>query len=177
MHRIAVVAVSCMLLANAPLPSSPDLGQAEGRCRPGEAGPALLVDVVGLKDRRGLLKLEVYPSNDEDFLQDDNILVNAGKVFRRVEISVPTASQVSLCIRVPSAGAYSVSLLHDRDSDHKFSWSSDGVGFAGNPALGWSKPKAAAARAIAGSGPTRITVIMNYRRGLGMSPLPRGASR
>ena len=25
--------------------SSPELGKAEGRCRPGESGPALLVDV------------------------------------------------------------------------------------------------------------------------------------
>lgn len=177
MKLIAVVAVASMLLANAPVPSSLDLGQAEGRCRPGEAGPAFLVDVVGLKDRRGLLKLEVYPSNDDDFLQDDNILINAGRVFRRFEIAVPATPQVSLCIRVPAAEAYSVSLLHDRDSDHKFSWSRDGVGFAGNPRLGWSKPKAAAARTIVGNGPTRITIIMNYRRGLGMSPLPRGTSR
>jgi uncharacterized protein (DUF2141 family) len=159
-------------MANAPVASSPDLGQAEGRCRVGETGPALIVEVTGLKDRQGLLKLEVYPSNDEDFLQDDNVLVNAGKVFRRVELSVPAASTVSLCIRVPAAGPYSVALLHDRDSNRKFSWMSDGVGFAGNPPLGWNKPRAAATRVVAGSGLTRVRIVMNYRRGLGMSPIP-----
>lgn len=172
MRRIAIPLAGAMLVANAPAPSSPDLGRAEGRCRAGESGPALIVDVAGLKDRQGLLKLEVYPSNDDDFLQDDNVLVNAGKVFRRVELSVPAAPTVSLCIRVPAAGPYSVALLHDRDSNRKFSWMTDGVGFAGNPRLGWSKPKAAATRVIAGPGLTRIRITMNYRRGLGMSPLP-----
>jgi hypothetical protein len=36
-----------------PLASTPELGKAEGKCRPGESGPAFLVDVVGLKDRTG----------------------------------------------------------------------------------------------------------------------------
>ena len=36
-----------------------ELGKAEGRCRPGEPGPALLVSALGLKDRSGNLKLEV----------------------------------------------------------------------------------------------------------------------
>lgn len=151
--------------------TSPELGKAEGRCRANEPGPAFLVQVDGLKDRRGSLKLEVYPSNDEDFLQDDNILINAGKTFRRVEVPVPASGIPELCIRVPAAGTYSVTLLHDRDSNHKFGWRVDGIGFASNPRLGWSKPKAAKTRAVAGNGVTRINIVMNYQRGLGMSPL------
>lgn len=154
------------LLLAASLRSTPDLGKAEGQCRPGEDGPALLVEVTGLKDRRGLLKLELYPANDVDFLQDDNILVAAGKVFRRVEVSVPRASPVAMCIRAPAAGTYAVSLLHDRDSDRRFGLSVDGIGFGGNPKLGWSKPKAAAASVRVGSGPTRTRIVLNYRRGL-----------
>jgi len=148
------------------LPSTPDLGKAEGRCRSPENGPSFLVSVVGLKDRRGLLKLEVYPDNDDDFLADDNKLIAAGKVFRRVEEPVPQSGPVSLCIRVPGPGRYAVSLLHDRDGNRKFGLSSDGIGFAGNPRLGWSKPRADAASADAGSGPTPITIVMNYRHGL-----------
>ena len=154
-----------------PLPSTPDLGKAEGRCRAGEQGPALLVDVVGLKDRAGRLKLEVYPSNDADFLQDDNILIYHGKTFRRVEEDTPKSGAVSLCVRVPGPGAYSVMLLHDRNSDRKFQWSSDGVAFGGNPHLGWHKPKSAAARVNAGPGLTRISLVLNYFHGLGMSPI------
>lgn len=159
------------LAAAAPLPSSPDLGKAEGRCRANESGPAFLVNVKGLKDRQGTLKLEVYPANDSDFLADDNVLVGAGKTFRRVEVDVPNAGAPTLCVRLPAAGRYGVSVLHDRDGNRKFGWRVDGIGFAGNPKLGLSKPKASSASATAGSAPTRIDVVMNYRRGLGMRPL------
>jgi uncharacterized protein (DUF2141 family) len=168
-----------LILASAavPLPSSPDLGKAEGRCRPNEPGPALIVSVMGLKDRIGLLKLEVYPSTDADFLRDDNLLIDEGKVFRRVEETLPANGAIEMCVRVPGPGNYSVSLLHDRDSNHKFGWTVDGIGFAGNPKLGWSKPKAASARVVAGSGITRTTIVLNYRHGLGVAPLVKTSYR
>ena len=75
-------------------------------------------------------------------------------------------SPVELCIRTPGPGLYALSLLHDRDANHKFGLSIDGIGFAGNPHLGLFKPKAAAASAWSGTGPTRITIVLNYRRGL-----------
>jgi uncharacterized protein (DUF2141 family) len=168
---LAIAALLPLLAAAAPIPSTPDLGKAEGRCRANETGPAFLVGVNGLKDRRGMLKLEVYPANDKDFLADDNLLVAAGKTFRRVEVEVPRNGAPELCIRVPAAGRYAVSLLHDRDSNRKFGWRIDGIGFASNPRLGLGKPKASKASATAGSTPTRIEIVMNYQRGLGMRPL------
>lgn len=159
------------LLVAAAAPPHADVGKAEGRCRLNEAGPALMVRVEGLKDRHGNLKLEVYPANDRDFLADDFTLVSAGKVFRRVEAPVSASSRVELCIRVPGPGTYSVSLLHDRDGDRKFDWPNDGIGFAGNPKLGFSKPKAAAAAVTAGAGLTHLTIVLNYHHGLGMAPL------
>ncbi|MDR7156704.1 uncharacterized protein (DUF2141 family) [Sphingobium xenophagum] len=171
MKRLLVSVMGSPFLIAATIPSTPDLGTAEGRCRSHEPGPSFLVTVEGLKDRSGKLKLEVYPANDPDFLEDDNILISAGKTFRRVEQSVPASGPVRLCVRLPSAGSYAVSLLHDRDSNRKFSWRVDGIGFAGNPKLGWSKPPASDATAIARSGPTQIEIVMNYRRGFGMRPI------
>ncbi|MEZ5656359.1 MAG: DUF2141 domain-containing protein [Sphingobium sp.] len=153
------------------MPSTPDLGKREGQCRPDERGPAFLVTPVGIKDRRGTLKLEVYPANDDDFLNDDNLLLMAGKTFRRVEEPVPVSGPIRLCVRVPEAGRYAVSLLHDRNGDHKFKWTVDGIGFANNPRLGWSKPKASRASALAGDGITPISIVLNYRHGLGVAPL------
>jgi len=151
----------------APVQSSPELGKAEGRCRANEPGPALLVRIDGLKDHQGNLKLEVYPANDRDFLQDDNILINEGKVFRRVEQPVGGDNPVQLCVRIPGPGTYAVSVLHDRDGNRKFGLSVDGVGFSGNPRLGLSKPKAAKSSVVVtGNGLSRITVVMNYRTGL-----------
>ncbi|PZU09896.1 DUF2141 domain-containing protein [Sphingomonas sp.] len=153
-------------LLAAMLASSPDLGKAAGQCRADEEGPAFLVDVEGLKDRRGRLKLELYPADDRDFLADDNLLVAAGKPFARVELPVPAAGPVSLCIRAPMPGPYALSLLHDRDSDRKFSVSTDGIGFSNNPRLGWSKPRAAVVATYVGPHPTRLRIMLNYRRGL-----------
>ena len=153
--------------AFAHVPSSPTLGMAAGRCRAGESGPSFIVTATGLKDRGGTMKVELYPANDSDFLQDDNILINTGKAFRRVVIDVPSTGPVQLCIRAPGPGTWALSLLHDRDGNRKFSLSIDGVGFPGNPAsLGPSKPKVAFAHAVAGNGPTPVTIRVMYRRGL-----------
>ncbi|MCU6453410.1 DUF2141 domain-containing protein [Sphingomonas sp. A2-49] len=157
-------------MVTAQVVSNLELGKVAAACRPGEPGPAFLVDVVGLRDRTGLLKLEVYPPTDEDFLADDSHLIAAGKPFRRVETAAPTAGSVRLCVRLPRAGRYAVSLLHDRNRDHRFNLSLDGIGFAGNPRLGWSKPKAAAASAEAGGGLTPLRIVVNYRHGLAMRP-------
>lgn len=170
MMRLGLLAAALMLSA-ATIPSSPDLGKKEGQCRPNERGPSLLVSAAGLKDRQGNLKLEVYPADDEDFLADDNVLLGAGKVFRRIEVPVPPSGPVELCIRVPKPGIYAASLLHDRDGNRKFGWRIDGIGFSSNPKLGWSKPKAAKVAFTAGSGTTRLSILMNYRSGLGVAPL------
>ncbi|GEN99834.1 hypothetical protein NSE01_16670 [Novosphingobium sediminis] len=163
-----------LLVAAAPIPSTPDLGKAEGQCRPGENGPAFLVDLIGLKDRAGRVKVEVYPANDADFLADDNVLVMAGKTFRRVEVAVPAEPTPRVCIRLPGPGTYAVTVLHDRNADRKFSLSHDGIGFSGNPRLGWSKPKANAVAVNAGGSLTTLRVVMNYRTGLfSFGPLKR----
>lgn len=148
------------------LPSTPDLGTVEGRCRANESGPSFLITLEGLKDRHGLVKVELYPNNDDDFLEDDNKLVAAGKTFRRVEMAVPQSGPVVLCIRAPAAGTYTLSILHDRDSNRKFGLSSDGLGFTTLAKLGLSKPKARVSPATTGNSPTRVTVTMQYRRGL-----------
>lgn len=165
--RIIAAPLLVFALTGAKLLSTPSLGQAEGRCRADETGPALMINVVGLKDRGGTMKAELYPANDQDFLADDNVLISAGKTFRRVVIDVPASGNVQMCIRAPAAGTYGLSLLHDRDGNRKFGLSIDGVGFGSNPkSLGPFKPKIAVGRVVAGSGLTPITVRLMYRRGL-----------
>lgn len=158
------------MIATTMIASTPALGKAEGACRNPENGPAFLVEAIGLKDRQGLLRLELYPATDGDFLADDNVLIEAGKPFARVDMPVPHAGPVRLCIRAPRPGTYALSLLHDRNANLKFDLSSDGIGFPGNPKLGWSKPKAQQASVTVGTGSARIDIRLNYRHGLFMRP-------
>ena len=48
----------------------------------------------------------------------------------------------------------------------RFGAMTDGIGFPGDPRLGWSKPKAADASFAAGHGVTVLRVTLNYWRGL-----------
>lgn len=165
--------MALLLIAAAPVKPDPSLGKSEAACRANEAGPALIVAVTGLKDRKGLVRAELYPANDSDFLADDAVLINAQKLFRRVDLDLPASGPVTLCLRLPGAGRYSLSVLHDRNRNLKWDKLSDGLGFGGNPKLGWSKPKAAAASVFVGPGPTRTEVVMNYLSGLKYRPQER----
>lgn len=171
--KAATSLFSLLLIAAAPVVPNPSLGKAEATCRPNEAGPALIVGITGLKDRKGLIRAELYPDNDGDFLADDAVLVNAHKLFRRVDLNLPASGPVTLCLRVPGPGRYSLSVLHDRNRNLKWDKLSDGLGFGGNPRLGWTKPKAASASVLVGAGPTRTEIVMNYLSGLKYRPLER----
>ncbi len=170
---LSLLPLAAVLAGNAPVPSSPSLGTEEARCRANEPGPALLIEVQGLRDRQGRVRAELYPATDDGFLADDNVLVNSGRVFRRVEVSIPATGAVVLCMRIPAAGRYTLSLMHDRNSDRRFSVWSDGIGFPNNPRLGRSRPPASAATFTAGAGVTRVPIVMNYLQGLSMRPLRR----
>jgi uncharacterized protein (DUF2141 family) len=151
----------------------PSLSHAEmiGGCAISTTTPTLIITVIGLKDRKGRLRAELYPDNDTDFLADNDGLVKAGKPFRRVDLELARTAGTTLCMNTPPPGTYAFSLLHDRNLNLKFDVFSDGVGFAGNPSLGRSKPKAAQARIRLMPGANRLTIVLNYLRGFSFRPL------
>lgn len=132
-----------------------------------QAGPAIRVNVTGLKDRTGRLKLELYPANDDDFLKDDRDLVKQGKVFRRVWADTPPSGTVSLCIRAPRPGRYALLFTHDRDGRNKFDFWKDGAGFPSNQRLGRSRPNLSQAVIEVGNGVTTTNIRAQYLKGLG----------
>ena len=133
----------------------------------GNRGPAVLVHVQGLKDRKGNLKLELYPANEDDFLKDDRDLLKEGKTFRRIQTPTPPSGNPSLCMRVPQAGRYALLVVHDRDGKNKFSFWNDGAGFASAEKIGRRRPKVEQAVVQIGPGVTTLTIRMQYLRGLG----------
>ena len=142
------------------------LGSDAAACRPGE-GPAIAVEITGLKDRTGELKLELYPGEEADFLKDDRELIAAGKIFRRVVVPTPAKGAPMLCIRVPRPGRYALLLTHNRDGKNKFSFWTDGAGFASNVKLGRARPKVEQALVEVGAGVTTVRIAVQYLRGLG----------
>lgn len=142
------------------------LGEDAAACTSGR-GPAIEVTVIGLKDRNGRLKLELYPATEDDFLKDDHDLVREGKTFRRVWANTPPSGGVTLCIRAPAPGRYALLFTHDRDGKNKFNFWSDGAGFVSNQRLGRSRPKVRQATIEVGNGVTRVNIRAQYLRGLG----------
>jgi uncharacterized protein (DUF2141 family) len=150
------------------------IGPEAEACTAGR-GPAIQVNVVGLKDRTGEIKLELYPDTEEDFLKDDRDLYREGKMFRRVRAPVPQAGAVSMCMRVGRPGRYALLVTHNRDGKNKFSFWSDGAGFRSSEKLGRSRPKLAQAEIDIGAGITVVTVRVQYLRGLGgFGPIKEG---
>lgn len=170
-YILALAIIGASVSAHANVPPKAERGRSGADCRSAETGPAVSVTVIGLKDRKGKLILELYPDNDADFLQSDKLLIAAGKPFRRVPMTMPSAGPVSICIRAPAPGRYALALLHDRDDNGKFGLSGDGVGFANNPRLGLRKPKAKAVALAVEAGVRPISIIMNYRQGIGVGPV------
>ena len=152
------------VLTLAPMPAAAD--GIDGSCAlPG--GPRVQVNVTGLKDRTGRLKLELYPANEADFLKDDRTLVREGKPFRRVWAAMPASGPVTLCIRAPSGGQWALLFTHDRDGKNKFNFWQDGAGFPSNQRLGRSRPKLRQALVNVAANGGQITVRAQYLRGLG----------
>lgn len=145
-------------------------GTSGASCGAGGTGPEISVSIEGFKDRRGLVRVELYPANDVDFLADDAVLIAAHKPFRRIEQRVPSSGPVAVCIRASSAGPVALVVLHDRNADRRFAVLVDGVGFGGNPRLRWARPRAADAEIVVPSQGTRVRIDLNYWRGLGMRP-------
>lgn len=173
MKRVAITLAASAAAAILSMPAAAQvLGSDEAACRPG-GGPAILAQVVGLKDRQGRIKLELYPANDEDFLKDDDVLVAQGKTFRRVWTGIPASGPVAVCIRVPRPGRYALLVTHDRDGKNKFNFFKDGAGFPGSGKLGMSRPKLPQAIVEVGEGTAERVIRLQYLRGImsGFAPL------
>lgn len=157
--------IAAALLA-ALLAPAPQVDPVEGSCAL-VAGPAVYVNVIGLKDRSGRLKVEIYPNTEADFLRDDTGLKRDGRPFRRVWSSIPAAGPVDVCIRAPSGGQWALLVTHDRDGKNKFNFWQDGAGFPSNSKLGRARPKVRQALLNVAPNGGGVTVRMQYLRGLG----------
>jgi hypothetical protein len=127
---------------------------------------AILANIVGLKDRTGRLKLELWRARDDEFLQSDWVLEGEGKFFRRVWADPPATGSVSMCIKAPGPGIYALFFTHDRDGKNKFNFWKDGAGLPNSTKLGRNRPTLELAQVIVGIGVTTVTIRAQYLRGI-----------
>ncbi len=168
--RLAAPIVLAVLAVPLPASAQAAIGEDAAACAAGNV-PALRVNVAGIKDRTGRLKLELYPAVEGDFLRDDHVLVKEGKLFHRSFAQTPKSGAIVLCIKAPRPGRYALFLTHDRDGANKFNFWKDGAGVPSNRKLGRSKPKLSDGIVTVGANATSITIHMQYLRGLsGFSP-------
>jgi uncharacterized protein (DUF2141 family) len=158
-----------VVLAGVALWASPAAAELVGEdaavCRAGQ-GPAILADIVGLKDRRGEIRIELYPANQEDFLRADYELIQQGKVFRRVRAAPPANGPVSMCLKLPAPGRYAVVFTHNRAGKDKFNIWRDGAGVTHPVPMGLHQPRYEYATVDAGPGVMHVTIQVQYLRGL-----------
>lgn len=132
-------------------------------------GPALLVRVTGFKQATGRLRLKLYEANSRDYL---------GKTsqIERVVVPVRRGGAIDVCLPVPKAGGYVVSVLHDLDGDNNAE-SSDGGGVTGNPrvslgdAITGRKPPLSAVTVRVGGSTVVAPVRLMYKQGLSVGPV------
>lgn len=124
------------------------------RCADGASGASVLVRIEDFKDLEGNVRAQIYGSNPEEFLEK-------GKKLVRVDVPTEGDGQ-EVCVPLPAPGTYALVILHDRNSNGKADFFSEGFGFSNNPKLALGAPDADEVMFDAGEGTTRMTVTLSY---------------
>jgi uncharacterized protein (DUF2141 family) len=143
------------------------LGPDAARCAAG-GGPAMLVNVTGLRDRSGIVRVRSFGGSPSNYF-------NKKRALQRIYLPTPASGPVRICVPVSAPGWYAVDVRHDTngngDTDR-----ADGGGASGNPhvtlfdVLLGRKPAAETVRVWAGPGVTTVPVTMMYLRGGAFRP-------
>jgi uncharacterized protein (DUF2141 family) len=151
----------------APAPASAAiLGQDAAACTASSPDSAVLVRVSGFKSHSGSLRVQLYGSNPDEFLEK-------GKKLRRIDLPVTPGGPMAVCIKTPGNGAYAVAVRHYVAGPPKsgFNWN-DGAGFSRNPRISLLalKPRLSDVL-IRVNGHAAVDVVLNYRHGLSVGPI------
>jgi uncharacterized protein (DUF2141 family) len=146
------------------------LGPHADDCTDGKL--AMLVRVEGLKSRSGVIRVQSYGGDPSHYF-------DKGTYLERVQVRVPPAGPVEVCMPVPKAGTYAVSVKHDANGNGSTDISSDGGGFSGNPNLSLldvlfkRKPSPVQVQ-VHVAGVATVPVRLNYVHGTSVGPVRGG---
>lgn len=148
--------------ANAGTQVPNDLSQ----CRTGAGGTAALVEVIGFRDANGRVRVQSYGSNGS--------WLERGQWLHRVDVPVrPRNRNMTVCLPLPGPGTYGIAVRHDSNGNNR-SDRRDGGGFTRNPDLSFPfnlEPSFSEVSFRAGTGVTRVRVVLNYLQGTAVEPI------
>jgi uncharacterized protein (DUF2141 family) len=128
------------------------------RCEGQPSATKLEIVVDGVRTERGLMTATVYPPEAGKFLKAKGEIA-----VWRVPAKAPATT---MCVWLPSPGAYAVAIYDDLNGNHRFDHTTfaplEPYGFSNDPRLFLGPPSAAAARFTAGPGETTIRVHLRY---------------
>jgi uncharacterized protein (DUF2141 family) len=130
-----------------------------GRCAPGK-GPAVRLEISGLKSAGGNLFVRTYRARESDWLK-------SRRYIHRVD-TTPRRGNMTVCVPLPAAGDYAIVVQHDANGNRSKDFSTDGAGMSNNPEiktfLGIPRaPALSQTRFRAGEGITRLAIQVRYQ--------------
>ncbi len=126
------------------------------KCGAGK-GPAIKVNVSGIKSGTGKIRLQNYPGTSSAWLAK-------GRWLQRIETGA-RAGSMSFCVPVAAAGTYAIAVRHDTNGNGKTDISKDGGGMSNNPSiniLNLGKPSVSKVAFKVGTGVTTININLKY---------------
>jgi uncharacterized protein (DUF2141 family) len=153
---LVLISATALALVSGTAAASEEISNDLSRCTAGK-GPAVLVNVQGVKEARGNVSVQSYAATPGTWLAK-------GRWLHRIE-SRASAGNMSFCVPLPSEGKYGIAVRHDRNGNGKTDFTQDGGGFSNNPSvsiLNLGKPSVSKVAFDAGPGITRITINLKY---------------
>ena len=134
---------------------SQELRHDPARCN---SGSAVWVNITGIKQGGGTMRVQSYRATKEDWLQ-------SGRWLNRIELPARGGS-MRVCMPLPAAGHYGIAVRHDVNNNGKTDLSTDGGAMSNNPSINiWNlgKPSYKKVGFDVGRTPASISITMRYR--------------
>ena len=119
------LSTATMLASPAQAQFRQEIGNDMSRCR--GKGPAVRINVAGIKSGGGALRVQLYRGIKADWLE-------SGRWIHRIEIPA-RAGSMAVCMPVPVAGTYAIAIRHDLNGNGDTDIMSDGGGMSNNPSI------------------------------------------
>jgi uncharacterized protein (DUF2141 family) len=157
MNKVLIpIAAAAMLALAGSANAGTIISNDMSKCGAGK-GPAVQVNVRGIKGLSGKIRVQNYPATSSAWLAK-------GRWLHRLEARA-SACALNFCVPLSASGKYAIAVRHDKNSNGKTDISSDGGGFSNNPSinvLNLGKPSVSKVAFSAGPGVTVITVNLKY---------------